>query len=199
MLIPAPSRELLAAPSSLGSAKRRSRATQAVSQGRSAVSSIPSEVQTSGYLALPQPQVHALPMGFVREATRDEQERSLREHAEKRALAELLRRGSDDLSIRISFKVCADCHLFLKSAAALFKRRIRVHEPSLLHDFDEGGDCSCKDEWKWQERQLASRRDGARADHDDNVKRQRERPDGLLDLKQVAVGSPLRMVDEATP
>jgi hypothetical protein len=54
--------------------------------------------------------------------------------------------------------VCADCHLFLKSAAALLGRQIRVHEPSLLHEFDATtAACSCNDEWKWQERQRESR------------------------------------------
>ena len=60
MLIPAPSQDLLAAPGSLGSAKRRSRAVQAVSQGRPAVSSIPAEPRGSAFRGLPQLQVPLL-------------------------------------------------------------------------------------------------------------------------------------------
>ena len=60
MLIPAPSQDLLAAPGSSGSAKRRSRAVQAVSQGRPAVSSIPAEPRGSAFRGLPQLQVPSL-------------------------------------------------------------------------------------------------------------------------------------------
>ena len=83
------------------------------------------------------------------------QVRSLQHHAEKRARADLLLRGDSgsDLAMRINFKVCADCHAFLKAAAKLLCRCITVHEPKVRHTFDEHGVCSCGDRWKWKERQ----------------------------------------------
>ena len=51
----------------------------------------------------------------------------------------------------VNIKVCADCHLFMKCASAMLGRRISVREPKLLHVF-ERGDCSCADQWRWEER-----------------------------------------------
>ena len=96
-------------------------------------------------------QYHALPFDFVQRSTRAQQASSLRLHAEKKMLADLLISGADELSLTINIKVCADCHAFLKSASLLLNRTIRVREPGLVHTFTAGA-CSCADEWRWEER-----------------------------------------------
>jgi pentatricopeptide repeat protein len=89
------------------------------------------------------PQLAALPFAFTRRSSEAEQVDSLKFHAEKKALAELLLRGADDLEMRVNIKVCADCHHFLAHAAKLLGRPIRVLEPSRQHVFDGKGGCSC--------------------------------------------------------
>ena len=86
---------------------------------------------------------------------------SLSNHAEKKALAQLLideeKNGNKNapsfapLSVEINFKMCADCHDFFKGASACLGRRITVKEPTMLHVFEDG-ECSCNDSWRWEER-----------------------------------------------
>ena len=66
---------------------------------------------------------------------------------------ELLGTTPDDdaLTITTNFKLCADCHAFIKHASALLARRVRVQERKLLHVFERGR-CSCNDEWRWETR-----------------------------------------------
>ena len=86
--------------------------------------------------------------------------RSLQGHAEKLAIADLLRRekeagdGDSDepLELSINFKVCADCHSFFKAVAGQLGRQITVREPKLTHVFLSNGECSCDDRWRWEAR-----------------------------------------------
>ena len=95
------------------------------------------------------PVVEALPYGFVQSSSEAAQVRSLKFHAEKKALATMLLRGTPEaeLSMRVNIKVCADCHSFLSHASKLLGRPIRVEETitSRRHDFGAAGDsdCSC--------------------------------------------------------
>ena len=79
--------------------------------------------------------------------TQAQRQSSLRQHAEKKALADLPLRGSPELTLQINLKVCADCHAFLKGASHVLSRTIRVQEPGLMHTFCAGA-CSCNDEWR---------------------------------------------------
>ena len=97
------------------------------------------------------PQLHALPVAFLRNSTTSQQVNSLRHHAEKKALADLLARGEGRLDIRINFKCCADCHELFKGASLLQDRPILLREPTLLHTFQDGR-CSCADRWRWEAR-----------------------------------------------
>ena len=45
--------------------------------------------------------------------------------------------------MRVSIKVCADCHSFLTHAAQMLGRTIHVLEPRRQHVFRQGGRCSC--------------------------------------------------------
>jgi pentatricopeptide repeat protein len=96
-------------------------------------------------------QFSALPIGFLESSTKAQQKKSLRHHAEKKALAEILRRGCDSLEIGVNFHMCIDCHEFFKGASQSLGRRIEVREPSVLHRFSEGA-CSCNDQWRWEAR-----------------------------------------------
>lgn len=102
----------------------------------------------------------ALPIEFQASASQKGKELSLANHAEKKALAQLLidemkntesRPSFATLVVEINFKMCADCHDFFKGASAYLDRRITVKEPTMLHVF-EGGECSCHDSWRWEER-----------------------------------------------
>merc|ERR1719281_1556554 len=63
--------------------------------------------QQKGY----KPQLQAVPWGLVQKSTREQQEESLKQHAEKKAPAVLLsNKGKDELSISINFNACMDCH-----------------------------------------------------------------------------------------
>eukprot|EP00964_Phaeocystis_antarctica_P100862 scaffold66406_cov66-Phaeocystis_antarctica.AAC.7 len=97
------------------------------------------------------PQLHALPVAFLRNSTTSQQVNSLRHHAEKKALADLLARGEQRLDIRINFKCCADCHELFKGASLLQGRPILLREPTLVHTFQDGR-CSCADRWRWEAR-----------------------------------------------
>jgi pentatricopeptide repeat protein len=102
----------------------------------------------------------ALPLEFQAHSTQRGQEISLMNHAEKKALAQLLldetrnpqdRSSFATLSAEINFKMCADCHAYFKGASALLGRRITVKEPTMLHVFEDG-ECSCNNSWRWEER-----------------------------------------------
>ena len=87
------------------------------------------------------PRLEALPLDFVQRASEAEQVRSLKLHAEKKALACLLLHGTGattttPLRMRIDCRVCADCHAFLSHAATLLGRPIHVSEPTRQHRFD---------------------------------------------------------------
>ena len=95
-------------------------------------------------------------MAFLRNSSTSQQVNSLRHHAEKKALAELLARGEEGagelaLDVRINFKCCADCHELYKAASLLHGRRILLREPTLVHIFQDGR-CSCADRWRWEAR-----------------------------------------------
>ena len=70
---------------------------------------------------------------FVQRASEGEQVRSLKYHAEKKALAQLLMQNEGNahgtLEMSINFGVCADCQHFLAHAAQALGRQIIVHEP----------------------------------------------------------------------
>jgi pentatricopeptide repeat protein len=93
------------------------------------------------------PQLLALPHDFVRRSSLKEQEASLRKHAEKRAIAELVATGADRLAAKINFHVCVDCHEFFKAASTLLRKPIVITEPKMTHTFTEGR-CSCGDQWR---------------------------------------------------
>ena len=106
-------------------------------------------------------QLDALPMVFLDSSTKGQQKRSLRNHAEKKALAEMLAHGCASLEIGVNFHMCVDCHEFFKGASALLGRRIEVREPGVLHRFNEGA-CSCDDQWRWEARFVAEAAAAAR-------------------------------------
>merc|ERR1711985_92488 len=85
-------------------------------------------------------------------STREQQEKSLKLHAEKKALAVLLSsNGKDELSISINFNACMDCHEFFKISSQMLGRRIQLHQPQMTHTFISGN-CSCNDRWSWEAR-----------------------------------------------
>jgi len=96
-------------------------------------------------------QFEALPMLFLKRSTKQQQKKSLRHHAEKKALSEMLAHGCESLEIGVNFHMCVDCHAFFKGASLSLGRRIEVREPSVLHRFNEGA-CSCNDQWRWEAR-----------------------------------------------
>ena len=93
----------------------------------------------------------ALPIGFLDSSSEGQQKRSLRHHAEKKALAEMLARGCESLEVDVNIHMCVDCHAFFKGASKSLGRCIEVREPSVLHRFNEGA-CSCNDQWRWEAR-----------------------------------------------
>ena len=48
-----------------------------------------------------------------------------------------------ELSLRINFRLCADCHAWMSNASVMLRRRITVREPKQAHTFDKGS-CSCE-------------------------------------------------------
>ena len=94
-----------------------------------------------------QPVVDALPFGFVPlpGMTEDDfaraQVKSLKYHAEKKALVTMLLRSAPELKMSVNIKMCADCRSFLTHAAQYLGRPIEVFEPSRKHVFRCG---ACK-------------------------------------------------------
>jgi len=88
------------------------------------------------------PQVKALPVDFLDRASDEEKVKSLKFHAEKKALAKLLLENASELEMRVNIKVCMDCHLFLKHASKVLGRKITVFEKARMHVFHDG-QCSC--------------------------------------------------------
>lgn len=110
----------------------------------------------------------ALPIEFQASSSQKGKEISLANHAEKKALAQLLmneKKNSEStpsfatLAVEINFKMCADCHAFFKGASAYLDRRITVKEPTMLHVFEDG-ECSCHDSWRWEERHTFEHTEG---------------------------------------
>ena len=85
------------------------------------------------------PRFDALPFYFAETQKKDLQIRSLKYHAEKKALATMLMNDSEDLSMRVNIKVCVDCHSFLSHASKMLGKEISVLEPAQAHLFDGGG------------------------------------------------------------
>ena len=81
------------------------------------------------------PRISALPLDFVERTNETQQVASLSNHAEKRALADLLMQDAATLDMRVNFRICDDCHDFLNHAAVLLDRPIHVLEPTRQHIF----------------------------------------------------------------
>ena len=97
------------------------------------------------------PQLQALPWGFAQKSTREQQERSLHQHAEKKAFAVLLSHGEAKPGVSINFNACMDCHEFFKVSSQLLSRKILLCQPKMTHMFTDGH-CSCNDWWSLQSR-----------------------------------------------
>ena len=102
-----------------------------------------------------EPHLRALPYAFAGDAAAGA--RSLKYHAEKKALAHLLADDAAELRVDVNFKMCADCHGFFKAASAVVDRPIHVSEGGRPAHTFRRGQCSCGDAWRWEER---LRRDG---------------------------------------
>ena len=50
--------------------------------------------------------------------------------------------------LSVNFKLCLDCHEYMKAASKLLVRPIVVCEPKRHHTFADGR-CSCRDQWSW--------------------------------------------------
>ena len=81
------------------------------------------------------PQLQALPWVFLQNSTREQQEESLKLHAEKKALARLLSHAQNQLSVSINFNSCMDCHEFFKISSQLLGCRILLRQPKMTHTF----------------------------------------------------------------
>ena len=98
------------------------------------------------------PQLQALPWVFLQNSAREQQEESLKLHAEKKELAMLFSNNvEDELSISINFNACMDCHEFFKISSQMLGRRIQLRQPQMTHTFS-AGNCSCNDQWSWEAR-----------------------------------------------
>merc|ERR1712118_43969 len=97
------------------------------------------------------PQLQVVPWGFVQKSTREQQEGSLQQHAEKKAFAVLLSHGEAKPGVSINFNACMDCHEFFKVASQLLSRKILLCQPKMTHTFADGH-CSCNDWWSLQSR-----------------------------------------------
>merc|ERR1712176_1285716 len=58
------------------------------------------------------PVFNALPLPFTESASKESQTMSLKGHAEKKALADLLLHKEEKLHLNVNIKMCADCHAF---------------------------------------------------------------------------------------
>ena len=97
-----------------------------------------------------EPHLRALPYAFAGDAAAGA--RSLKYHAEKKALAHLLADDAAELRVDVNFKMCADCHGFFKAASAVVDRPIHVSEGGRPAHTFRHGQCSCGDAWRWEER-----------------------------------------------
>jgi len=88
------------------------------------------------------PVLEALPFDFNQHAPYEKKVKSLKYHAEKKALARLLLTNESELTMRVNINVCADCHSFLTHASQLLGRPIHVREHHKEHIFVKGI-CSC--------------------------------------------------------
>ena len=92
------------------------------------------------------PHLQVLPLGFVQRSTREQQEGSLQQHAEKKAFAVLLSHDEGQQSVSINFNACMDCHEFFKISSQLVSHKILLCQPKMTHMFTDGH-CSCNDWW----------------------------------------------------
>ena len=90
-----------------------------------------------------EPHLRALPYAFAGDAAAGA--RSLKYHAEKKALAHLLADDAAELRVDVNFKMCADCHGFFKAASAVVDRPIHVSEGGRPAHTFRRGQCSCGD------------------------------------------------------
>jgi len=66
-------------------------------------------------------------------------------HAEKKALAHALSKGAQSVTIRLSLRMCPDCHSFFRSVSRMPEYAaldITVFDGNAKHSF-RGGECSC--------------------------------------------------------
>merc|ERR1712196_209068 len=85
------------------------------------------------------PVFRVLPLPFTEDVREESQIMSLRGHAEKIALADLLLHGEEELHLIVNINMCADCHAFLLGASKILKRKITVIAGSSHHIlFDDG-------------------------------------------------------------
>ena len=96
----------------------------------------------------------ALPHLFVRNSTVAQQRKALTFHADKKALAAALAEADSgpqvplpSVHVKVSIKMCVDCHEFFKQASKMLQRRIICDDGSHHHVFDDG-ECSCGDRWR---------------------------------------------------
>lgn len=71
---------------------------------------------------------------------------TLRNHAEKQALAFLVSHCCLDQQITVSIRMCQDCHSFFCAASEAFRQRLSVRDKAMTHVFEQG-QCSCLGEW----------------------------------------------------
>lgn len=88
------------------------------------------------------PQLQALPWTFAQSSTRQQQEQSLKLHAEKKALAMLLVCSEAELHVVINFHACMDCHELFKKSSLLLHHTIQLRQPRMVHAVIAGC-CSC--------------------------------------------------------
>ena len=94
------------------------------------------------------PELQAVPWGFMQRSnvTREQQEGSLQQHAEKKAFSVLLSHGEAKPCVSINFNACMDCHEFFKVSSQLLSHKILLCQPKMTHMFTDGH-CSCNDWW----------------------------------------------------
>merc|ERR1739838_610119 len=81
------------------------------------------------------PVFNALPLPFPEGASEESQSMSLKGHAEKIALADLLLHREEKLHLNVNMRMCADCHAFLLGASKTLTRKITVMAGSSHHVF----------------------------------------------------------------